>query len=152
MPFVERITTRAYSRGTEVLSRVQTAVLSLYPEAVRERVDLKVTPTEGHNQSPIMVLSADLRGKKDCHHVLTSILGRLEPSDRQTLMSTLEQRLDENCTLYIRVEKQDAYLGRVRLAVGPDLISIQVHLRDYPRCTPESVRGLLSATIESLEV
>ena len=143
MPFIDIIEARAYSRATEVVARVQQAVLTLFPDDVRNRIRHQTTKTEGHNQNPITVLSALLKGNNACEHTLSHLLRALSSEEAKAILESLDQRLDETCTLFLRIDKQEAYLGRVKLATGPDVISIQYHIRNYPRCTPDDVRQFI---------
>jgi RNA binding exosome subunit len=139
MSFVERIEARAYSRATEVSSRVKEALIRVFPEEVHPELAITVTKTEGHNQNPIDVLVAVLKGRKDCARAFAFLLGQLSSDDVDHLTDSLEQRLDDSCRLFLRIDKQEAYLGRLRLAQGPDVVSVQVHMRNYPRCSAVDV-------------
>lgn len=143
MVFIDTIEARAYSRATEVVARVQQAVLTLFPEDIRDRIRLQTTRTEGHYQNPITVLSAVLNGSSVCENTLSHLLKLLSSEEAKTILESLDQRLDETCTLFLRIDKQEAYLGRVKLATGPDVINIQYHIRNYPRCTPGDVRQFI---------
>ncbi len=143
MVFIETIEARAYSRATEVVARVQQAVMTLFPDDVRARISHQTTKTEGHSQNPITVLSAVLKGSNDCDHTISYLLKRISSEEAKVILESLDQRLDETCTLFLRIDKQEAYLGRVRLAIGPDVINIQFHIRNYPRCTADDVRHFI---------
>ena len=143
MVFIDTIEARAYSRATEVVARVEQAVLTLFPENVRNRVRLQTTKTEGHYQNSISVLSAVLKGSRVCENTLSHLLKLLSGEEAKAILESLDQRLDETCTLFLRIDQQEAYLGRMRLATGPDVINIQYHIRNYPRCTPDDVRQLI---------
>jgi hypothetical protein len=147
MPFIERIEVRAYSRATEVSSRVQEALFRIFPQDVHEHLVVTVTKTEGHNQNPIDVLSAVLEGKKNCARAFAHILEQLSPDNVSHLIDTLEQRLDDGCRLFIRLDKQEAYLGRLQLAQGPDVASVQIHMREYPKCSAVDVRQYIADVV-----
>ncbi|NOZ88397.1 MAG: hypothetical protein GXO15_00540, partial [Crenarchaeota archaeon] len=54
--------------------------------------------------------------------------------ERRILRSLLEQRYDEKAgRFYLRVDKQEAFLGRVRFSDGDDVVHIVVNLRGTPR-------------------
>jgi RNA binding exosome subunit len=134
MPFVSRVEARAYSRATEVLDRVKGAVLNLYPPSTRESVKIETNSTTSHHQSTIVIVNAVLEKKKLCGQVLEYLLDSLSESDKRTLKKTLRKRLDEKCSLFLRLDKQAAFLGKIQLADSPDLINIRVQLIQYPRC------------------
>ncbi len=134
MPSAIRVEARAHSRATEILERVVTAVLNIFPDSLREKVVVSTTDTEGYGGLPIVVVTAVVEGEKAASTTLSHILKSLTESDREWLANTLERRVDEKCTLFLRADKQDAFRGRVSLATGPDIISIQVQFQDHPRC------------------
>ncbi|TFF93719.1 hypothetical protein EU546_05850, partial [Candidatus Thorarchaeota archaeon] len=71
------------------------------------------------------------------------LFDQLSRADRLWIVNSLEERLDEQCTLFLRIDKQAAYLGRIKIATGPDVISLRIHFRDYPRCEREQARDFI---------
>lgn len=132
--FVGKIEARAYSRATEIEERVVSAVLNLIPESLRNDQPVLITKTEGQSGDRILVVELIEERRKMCGLILDHLFSRFSDSDRLWIMSSIEQRLDDQCTLFLRIDKQAAYLGRIESASGPDVISVQIHLRDYPRC------------------
>ncbi|MGY5852016.1 MAG: RNA-binding domain-containing protein [Candidatus Thorarchaeota archaeon] len=145
--FVGKIEARAYSRATEVVDRVKTAILNVFPEEYHHRVKVHENRTKGHLQSSIVVVTASIEAKKGCEASLEHILGSLSEDDRRALNKTLDLRLDENCTLFLRIDKQASLLGQVRLINGPDTISVRIHLRQYPRCVRDDAMAYLSGRL-----
>ena len=137
MPFIDRIEIRAHSRATEVLERVKEAILNLFPEVTKEIVTITSKTTEGHLQIPIVIVTAILEKRKHCEATFSHIIEKLTLTDRMTLARTLDLRLDEKCVLFLRIDKQAAFLNDVRLSTDPDMISVKIHLRQYPRCERE---------------
>jgi len=135
--FVARIESRAYSRATEVLERVRSALVNLYPEEYRNRLKVKEVRTESHHGVPIIVITATLENKKGCETTLSSIFKRLSTFDKRHIMRTIELRVDDQCTLFLRIDKQISFLEEVKLSDGPDSISVSIHIRQYPRCIQE---------------
>jgi hypothetical protein len=151
MPFIRRIEARAYAYTTEVPERVESAVLELFPEDVYENLELEVEETESHLGLTITVFEVALENKKACSKTLNYLLGRLSESDRYYLRSTLDRRIDERCRVYFRFDKQAAYLENIKVAQGPDLINLQIHLIEYPRCEQEDAASFLIHRLDALE-
>ncbi|MFW9961945.1 MAG: RNA-binding domain-containing protein [Candidatus Sifarchaeia archaeon] len=143
MSFVAIIETRAFSRATEVPDRVVTAILNLYPEKYRHLLEFDSTKVEGHSGNEILIIESFLRDKAGCDAALSYIFGKLDERDRSRLLNSLERRLDEHCLFFIRIDKQAAFLNNLALAKGPDVISVQVHIRQYPRCKQEDAVRML---------
>ncbi|MFW9787886.1 MAG: RNA-binding domain-containing protein [Candidatus Thorarchaeota archaeon] len=143
MAFVAKIEARAYSRATEVSDKVVNAILNLYPEHVHELVKFVSTKVEGHSGNQIQIIGSELSDQTGCETTLDYIFGKLEKRDRERLENSLDRRIDENCQFFVRIDKQAAFLERIVLAKGPDVISVQVHIRKHPRCKQEDVMTML---------
>ncbi|MFW9918053.1 MAG: RNA-binding domain-containing protein [Candidatus Thorarchaeota archaeon] len=140
--YIDRIEARAFSRATEVPERVRTALLTLFPEDIQEHVILTEETTEGHHKNPIRILNATLE------HPFTDetsrfIFSHLTQSDMDSLLKTFERRIDEDCTFFLRIDKQAAYLGYIEMAMAPDVISLQIYIRKLPRCRPTDAKALI---------
>ena len=146
--FIDRIEARAYSRVTEIPERVESAILNIFPSDVHDRIRIEKNVTEGHAQNTITVISGFLRHKRSCEDTLTTILSSISQNERKELTRTLSQRLDDKCVFFLRIDKQAAYLERVKLANGPDVISIRIHIRQYPRCVREDAEEFLRSRLD----
>lgn len=144
---VDRIEVRAYSRATEVPERVQTALLNLFPESIREQVVVTEEMTEGHLQNPIIVIAASVAQPSLADVTLRLIMSSLTTGELQYIINTIDRRLDAGCTLFLRADKQAAYLGHIELAQNPDVISIQIHIRKLPKCGPMDVKELIQSFV-----
>ena len=143
MSSVIKIEARAYCRATEIPDRVAQAIKTLYPEEFRELVEFESTKVEGQSGDKIQILRSELTDKVRCEVTLDYIFRELKETDRRFIRDSLFQRLDENCVFFVRIDKQAAFLNQVVLARGPDVISVQVHIRQYPRCRQDDVVTML---------
>ncbi|RDE13325.1 MAG: hypothetical protein C4K49_08785 [Candidatus Thorarchaeota archaeon] len=150
MSYFAEFEARGHSRPTEILERVSTAVLNVFPEELRGRVKVETQMAEGYNRTTIAVISAVLRAKSPCETAVRHLLRELSSDDRRTLAATLMQRIDERCVLFVRIDKQAAYLGHLKLATGPDMISVKVHIQQYPRCTQETAASLIEGLLTEI--
>ncbi len=141
-PFIDRFEARTFSRATEVPERVKEALFNLFPEESLEHVIYSEDVTEGHHKNPISIMHAEI-GEPHAEQVVRYLFSRLSKDDIKTLMDSLERRLDEDCTFFMRIDKQAAYLGYIELPLLPDVISCQIHIMKYPKCKPEDARNLL---------
>jgi RNA binding exosome subunit len=113
---------RAFSYATEDVKRVEQALRSLLPEDVElERVE-----NVGHHGDRIVVLSARVERADEMRHVLDR-LAELEDLDR--VLDELDERVDDNCALFLRLDKQAAFRGDVRLGPG---ITVRTKVEAYP--------------------
>jgi RNA binding exosome subunit len=96
---------RAFSYATEDVKRVEQALYTLLPEDVElERAE-----------------TAD-----EMRHVLDRLSG-LEDLDR--VLDELDERVDDNCALFLRLDKQAAFRGDVRLGPG---LTVRTKVEAYP--------------------
>jgi RNA binding exosome subunit len=113
---------RAFSYATEDVKRVEQALRSLLPEDV----ELDRVENAGHHGDRIVVLSARVERADEMRHVLDR-LAELDDLDR--VLDELDERVDDNCALFLRVDKQAAFRGEVRLGPG---ITVRTKVEAYP--------------------
>ncbi len=113
---------RAFSYATEDQKRVEEALRSLLPDdAELDRVE-----NVGHHGDRIVVFSARIDVADGMRHVLDR-LSELDDIDR--VIDELDQRVDDNCALFLRLDKQAAFRGEVRLGSG---ITVRAKVEAYP--------------------
>ena len=56
--FVGKVEARAFSRATEIVERVESAVLNIFPNEFLDRIKTTRTVTVGHLQIPVIIISA----------------------------------------------------------------------------------------------
>ena len=113
---------RTFSYATEDDRRVEDALRTFLPEEFAVDRDT----VEGHNGDRICTLSTRVENADDVRHVL-SRLADLAEIDR--VLSELDDRVDDNCSLFLRLDKQDAFGGRVSLGEG---LTLRAKVEAYP--------------------
>ncbi|OYR58108.1 RNA-binding protein [Halorubrum halodurans] len=128
---------RAFSYATEDEKRVEEALRSLLPaDAELDRVE-----NVGHHGDRIVVLSARIEVADGMRHVLDRIA---ELDDLDRVLEELDQRVDDNCALFMRLDKQAAFRGEVELGPG---ITVRAKVEAYPakkEAAVENARETLS--------
>ncbi len=114
---------RALCHSTEVLDRVRQAVRTAVGD-----VELQTTRTSGHHGNEIVVVEAHSADPD----TMRCVFEMLSMADRAEILRTLPQRLDESCNLFIRVDKQEAFLGTLKLSGSEDVIAIRMKVTAYP--------------------
>ena len=146
--FVGKVEVRAFSRATEIVERVESAVLNIFPKEILDRVKTTRTMTEGHLQVPVVIISATLDGKRYCTPLVANILSNLSESDKKYMLKSLDRRIDDECIFFLRIDKQAAYLDEIQLARNTDVISVQIHIRSYPKSTKLEAEDLVAKFIK----
>jgi len=149
MPFVNRIEARAYSRVTEVQERVTSSVQSLFPENLRQKLVISMSKAEGQVGDTIQVITAILEGQENCEPVIDYVFEQMDSQSRRAIERSLDVRLDEDCIFFLRIDKQAAFLGSMKIAGESDLISTRFHFKHYPRCKRKEVMLLIESRLRS---
>ena len=123
---IHYITFRASVHATESDDRVKTALsMFLFDNTINE------TQTEGHFGNPILLLQGQIKGK-DCIRFIDILKSGLPEYELEKLRNERCERIDEECCLHIRLDKQAAFEGQVRLATTADTITAKIKLKVYP--------------------
>ncbi len=126
---------RAFCYATEDEPRVERALRTYLPEdAPVERAE-----TEGHHGDRIVVLSARVDVADDVRHVLDRVRSL---SDLESVLAELDQRVDEDCSFHLSLDKQAAYRGEVRRGSG---LRLRAKVEAYPARKPAAVENVRSA-------
>jgi len=133
---------------TEDFDKVIKAVESLMPPKLRERKKVEVEETYGHYENPIRIIKVSFRNPEYASQAFAWIWARLSYEDRARLTRDLDLHISDKSKLYIRLDKQDAFLGQARLSSGDDVIKVVFSFKG----TKEAVKDfLLSHDLRSCE-
>jgi RNA binding exosome subunit len=129
---------RAFCYATEDDRRVEDALRTLLPEDFPiERVE-----NDGHHGDRILVLSARVETADDMRVVLDS----LAAADAfANITDELDDRVDDNCALYLTLDKQAAFNGEVALGDG---ITVRGKIEAYPATKEGAIANLKDALHE----
>lgn len=131
---------RAFCHATEDLDKVKTALRNTVGEA-----DILTSRTEGHHGNPITIVETSVVTMEE----ISSFFERLGKDDLRIVLDTLPSRVDDGCNLFIKIDKQAAYEGRIRMGHNGNVISVRVKVRAFP-ATCEVAQATARAFIESL--
>ena len=122
MPPFHYVDVRAFCYETEAEQRVEDALRLFLPE----ETDLERAVTEGHHGDRIVVLSARVERADE---VRTALDALADSPDMDRIRSELDERIDEDCSLFLHLDKQAAAQGDVRLGEG---IHFRAKVEAYP--------------------
>jgi len=135
---------RAFCYATEDEKRVEAALRTFLPEETGiERVE-----NEGYHGDRIVVLSARVGTADGMRYVLSRLA---ELPDAGRVRRELDERIDEDCTLFLRLDKQAAFGGRVELGAG---ITLRAKVEAYPADREAAIENAREAfeAVESADV
>jgi len=136
---VHYVDLRAFCYATEDESRVVRALRTYLPDDV----DLDRVVTTGHHGDRIVVLSARVERADGVRHVLDRVR---ELDDLDAVLDELDDRVDEDCSFHLSLDKQAALDGAVRRGDG---IRLRAKVEAYPArraAAIDAIRGVLTAS------
>lgn len=104
----------AYTHATEDEAKVLKALKNVVPPKVLTKVRIRKIRVKGHYGNPILIVKARII-KPNLADILGFLSERMEEYDKIYLSKNLDRFTDETGTLYLRFDKQEAYLGRLVL-------------------------------------
>ncbi len=118
---VKKIEVEVFAHATESESRVSEAVRRLMgslPENMSKQV------VHGFHGNPVVIFKYSEKGEKAQENA-SFILSSLDKFDAAELIRSLERRLKKG-KLYMRLDKQDAFLGEHTLSESDDVIRVTI--------------------------
>jgi RNA binding exosome subunit len=85
--------------------------------------------TEGYHGNPIVILETFIKEKRRSR----DFFSRLNGVEIQEMLDTLEKRMDDDCNLYLRIDKQEAFLGNLKTTSSDDAIAVRAKVESYPK-------------------
>jgi RNA-binding protein len=118
---------RTQSHVTEDVARVREALAHVLPPDT----PLEEEETKGYFDNPIFILRARLE-KKAAIKYMDFLKTKLHESDMSELIKELPERITEDCDLFLKLSKQDAFLGEFRTSYAQDVIALRARVEAYP--------------------
>jgi hypothetical protein len=131
---------RTFCYATEDENRVEAALRTFLPE----ETEVTRQESEGHHGDRIVVLSARVENADEMRHVL-SVLSGMADIDR--VLDELDDRVNDDCSLFLRLDKQAAHRGEVALGEG---LTLRAKVEAYPAKQAAAVENAREALSEHL--
>ncbi|WP_324661738.1 RNA-binding protein [Haloarcula sediminis] len=128
---------RVFCYATEDEKRVESALRTYLPEDY----PIERAESEGHYGDRIVVLSARVENADEIRHVLSQVATL---SDIDEVRAELDDRVDDNCSFFLTLDKQAAFGGAIERGDG---ITLRAKVEAYPAKREnaiENARNLLS--------
>ena len=127
-PPIGYVNIRVFAHATEDPERVMSAVRNALPEELGKSAVFKKTGLNGHHGNPIVLIVVELSDRQTLMGVLEKIGNSLTSLDKETLSQEISLHLERG-NLYLRFDKQQAFLGELRFTSN-DPIHFKVHFRN----------------------
>jgi RNA binding exosome subunit len=119
---------RVFAHVTEDSEKVLTAVRNLLTTDLAETIQFKRSSLTGHHGNSINFFTTQLTEKKLLPAILEKIGQNMNALDKEELNTNLKLHI-EKTNLYLRFDKQAAFLGKIKLAQN-DPIHIKFHFKN----------------------
>jgi RNA binding exosome subunit len=133
---IDRISFRAFVAATEDEGRVREA-LGIFVPLNR----ISATPVKGHFGNEILILDA-LLSKRDSQAFFQILKEQLPSGERARLRREIPERLEGESRFHLRLDKQAAYKGLLRLTESSDALDVSALIKTYPSRREEALRIL----------
>jgi len=121
-----------FAHATEDPEKVLKSFKFILPEEILDEVKIKQEELKGHYKNPIIILKTTIRGRKLVKKVISHIAKILSEKDKKRIKSSFDRRLDPSGNLYLRFDKQEAYLGKAVLTESGDSIRVKIAFTSHP--------------------
>ena len=133
---IDKVSFRAFVAATEDEGRVREALGVFVP---LDRIS--ATAAEGHFGNEIKILEASLR-KKEGQVFFQILREQLLTDDLRRLRREIPDRLEGDSHFHLRLDKQAAYKGLLRLTDSRDALDVSALIKTYPSRRTEALRIL----------
>ena len=123
------IDVRVFAHATEDVDRVLCAVRNILSLELVDVVAFKRTNLMGHYGNPIILFETRIKEENTAKMVFERLSLGLSMLDKELLSSEIGQHLDKG-NLYVRLDKQSAYLNEFKLS-SADSIHLRIHFKKH---------------------
>lgn len=123
---IHNISYRVFVYGTENEEKVKEAVQTLFPNSHPQ-----TDTTEGYFKNPVLILHNKITKNREIKEFI-EILKQIDAPSKKQLRSELENKMDERGNLFLRFNKQRAYLGDLKIVEHGDAIHVKINVAAYP--------------------
>lgn len=123
---IHNITYRVFVYGTENEEKVRESIKTLFPNSHPQTDTI-----EGYFKNPVLILH-DKIGKKRETKEFIKILQKMDSATKKRVLNELNNRMDEKGNLFLRFDKQRAYLGDLKIIEHGDSVHVKIKIAAYP--------------------
>ncbi len=124
---IEWIKVSAVVHSTEDREKVGEAISILFPF----EFEILVSKAKGHYGNPMEYLEVELKKAGEVKKFWKNFVELLGDQINE-ILNSLDDRIDPQNVLHIKIDKQKAYLGEVKLTRGGDPIAVKAKLVTFP--------------------
>jgi len=123
---IHNISYRAFVYGTENKEKVLNSIKTLFPNSSPQ-----CEATEGYYKNSVLILYNKIDKKREIKDFVEKLSTMNDPA-RKRIINRLEDKMDDYGNLYLRFDKQRAYLGDLKVVEHGDSIHLKIKIAAYP--------------------
>lgn len=123
---IHNISYRTFVYGTENEEKVRKAVKTLFPNSSPQQEYI-----EGYYQNPVLILHDKIEKKREIKDFIVK-MEHLPSSCRNKILDDLDRKMDDKGNLFLRFNKQKAYLDELEVVEHGDSIHVKIKIAAYP--------------------
>lgn len=123
---IHNLSYRVFVYGTENKEKVIKAIHTLFPSSIPQE-----TLTEGYYKNSVLILHDKIQKKNDIKDFIKVMQGMKYP-DKKRILRELDNKMDAKGNLFLRFDKQRAYLDALNIVEHGDSIHVKIKIAAYP--------------------
>lgn len=120
---------RTFAHATEDTDKVEAAVRNTLPAELIGTITLERSNLTGHHGNPIVLFETRIKDKNTVQKAFQKLSSKLSMMDKELLSGKIKLHLEKG-NLYIRFDKQAAYMNELRVC-QTDPIHFKVHFKKH---------------------
>ena len=124
------------SQATEDMKKVEKALALFLPHNITP----SIRKYEGYYGNLIHLLKVELEKSRDVNTFLRILRECMSEHTRASLRDEIPERMDDDCVLHLRFDKQRALFGETVLTRSPDCIVVSMKVLTYPKSREEAIK------------
>jgi len=105
----------SFIHATEDPDKVIAACRNVLPADYADEIPFERRDLLGHYRNPITFLRARIKRKQVLEAFIENLAGSLSDVEKRLLSSDVSRRIDDKGALYLRLDKQEAFQGQMKL-------------------------------------
>jgi len=131
---IHNISYRVFVYGTENEEKVREAIKTLFPNS-SPQTDI----TEGYFKNPVLILHDKITRNRSIKEFV-KLLDNLDSQVKKRILNKLDSKMDDKGNLFLRFDKQRAYIGNLKVIEHGDAIHVKIKIAAYPAKKENALR------------
>ncbi|MDI6645155.1 MAG: RNA-binding protein [Methanobacteriaceae archaeon] len=131
---IHNISYRVFVYGTENEEKVREAIKTLFPNSLPEK-----DTNQGYYGNNVVVLHEKIDKKRDIRDLIKKFQN-LDYDVKNQIIKGLNKKIDNKGNLFLRFDKQEAYLGNLVVVEHGDSIHLKIKIAAYPSRKDKAIK------------